>query len=155
MPQRITYALQFHRPAGAAGAADAPAVAGGLRISTALGGGTIHPKLEAIAGEEATLAVEFSLNHDETLFFESGTVVFGPPGSSSLAFSSVGTGSLLGAPDSDGFSHGVVAWEIESGTGALAGASGAITSNFLVNVGSGELLDNHLGLIRLPDGSAA
>lgn len=155
MPQRITYALQFHRPAGGEGASDAPALATGLRISTAIGGGTIRPKLEAIAGEEATLAVEYTRNHDGTLFFESGTVVFGPPGSSSLSFSSVGAGSLLGAPDSDGFSHGVVAWKVESGSGVLAGASGAITSNFLVNIDSGELIDNHLGLVRLPDGSPA
>jgi hypothetical protein len=50
----------------------------------------------------------------------------------------------------DGFSPGVVMWAIDSGTGALAGVTGAITSNFLVNLQREELIDNHLGVVRLP-----
>jgi hypothetical protein len=51
-----------------------------------------------------------------------------------------------------GFSHGVVAYSIDSGTGALAGAGGAITSNFLVNLETNELIDMQLGVVILPEG---
>ena len=57
---------------------------------------------------------------------------------------------MLGPPAAGGFSHGVVMWAIDSGTGALAGATGAITSNFLVNLQTEEPIDNHLGVVRLP-----
>jgi hypothetical protein len=143
----LTYALQFHRPPGESGG---PAKAGSLKVTTKVGAGTVVAELEPIGGDEATLELSYALNHDKTLFFENGTVTFGGAGSSSLSFSSVGVGSLLGPPGDDGFSHGVVAWRIESGTGALLGASGAITSNFLVNLATDELVDTHLGVVMLP-----
>jgi hypothetical protein len=104
-----------------------------------------------LPGEQASLALLYALNADGSLFFEWGTVSFGAGGASSLKFASVGAGALLGAPASDGFSHGVVAYSIGSGTGALAGAGGAITSNFLVNLETNELFDTHLGVIELPE----
>jgi hypothetical protein len=150
--RRLTYALQFHRAAGEP-PSEPPTTATGLELKTAIAGGTIDPQLSALPGEEALLELAYRLNHDGTLFFEWGTVTFGAPGSSSLSFSSVGAGALLGAPASDGFSHGVVAYSIDSGTGAFAGAGGAITSNFLVNLETNELFDSHLGVIELPEGA--
>jgi hypothetical protein len=41
-------------------------------------------------------------------------------------------------------------WKVDSGTGAFAGATGAITTNFLVNIVTQELIDNQLHLIYLP-----
>jgi hypothetical protein len=70
-------------------------------------------------------------------------------GSSSLTFSSIGAGTLLPAGP-DGFSHGTIAYGIESGSGAFEGAQGIIDSNFLINLETNELLDTHLGIIRLP-----
>lgn len=149
--RRLTFALQFHRaPGGDAG--DAPATAAGLGMKTVIGAGTIEPELESLPGDEAVLNLDYRLNNDGTLFFEWGTVTFGTPGASSLTFSSVGAGALLGAPASDGFSQGVVAYSIDSGTGALAGARGAITSNFLVNLETNELIDTQLGVVILPEG---
>src|ERR1019366_2153207 len=87
-----------------------------------------------------------------TTSLEGGVIRFGAePGASELTFSSVGAGRLLGPPGADGLSHGVVVWKIDSGTGALAGAAGAITSNFLINLETDELVDSHLGVVRLPD----
>ena len=54
------------------------------------------------------------------------------------------------APDADGFSHGTVMWKMDSGTGIFAGVTGAITSNFLVNLATDELFDYHFYLLYLP-----
>jgi hypothetical protein len=153
--RRLTYALQFHRPpqAGTAkpGDADPPATASGLSIVTRLHGKRITAELTAVAGSEAVLDASHFLNRDETLFFEHGTITFGGPGpTSSLRFSSIGTGTMLGRPEADGFSHGVVSWKIDGGTGEFEHAGGAIASNFLVNLKTGELIDNHLAVIHLP-----
>jgi hypothetical protein len=152
--RRLTYVLQFRRPPRGEGAPEPPTTARGLVLTARVEGGSIDSTLELVSGDEAVLVLSYTLNQDGTLFFESGSVTFGGPGSSSLSFSSVGAGSLLGAPDSDGFSHGVVAWAIESGTGAFAGASGAISSNFLVNLDTEELIDTHLGVIGLAEATA-
>src|SRR5436309_7628823 len=118
----VTYALQFHRPAKRSGGAEQPTVAPGLSVTTLVEEGTVSSRLEPLSGDRAVLHLSYTLNHDQTLFFESGTIVFGSrPGASTLGFSSVGAGSLLGAPDADGFTHGVVAWKIDHGTGALSG----------------------------------
>jgi hypothetical protein len=151
---RLTYALQFHRPPKGMGGTESPTTASGLELRTQIADGSLESALLPLAGDEAVLELDYTLNHDGTLFFESGVVTFGGPGASSLTFASVGAGSLLGEPDSDGFSHGVVAWAIESGTGAFAGAGGAISSNFLVNLQTDELIDTHLGVVRLPEVAA-
>ncbi len=148
--QRLVYVLQFHRPPGAE-----LALADGLQLVTTLEAGSVTATLTAIPGAQATLAVEPTVGPDGMAFFETGTVVFGPPGSASLTFASIGTGTLLGPPAADGFSAGTVMWRVLSGTGALAGAEGAITSNFLVDLGTDELYDNHLAVLQLPDRGAA
>jgi hypothetical protein len=58
---------------------------------------------------------------------------------------------LLGALGADAFSPGVVVWKIDLGTGPLAAAAGAITSNFVINFETDELIDFHLGVVRLLD----
>jgi hypothetical protein len=47
---------------------------------------------------------------------------------------------MLGPPEDDGFSHGAVLWRVSGGTAAFTGASAAISSNFLVNLDTEELL---------------
>ncbi len=126
-------------------------MAPGLRAMTSLEDGMISSRVDPLPGDSAVYESSYVLNHDGTLFFEWGVIRFGTdPGASTLTFSSVGAGSLLGPPAADGFSHGVVMWKIDSGTGALAGAAGAITSNFLINLETDELVDSHLGVVRLP-----
>jgi hypothetical protein len=150
----VTYALQFHRPAKGSGGSEQPTLAPGLRVTTLVEHGTLSSQLERLSGDRAVVHLSYTLNHDKTLFFESGTIVFGSePGASTLEFSSVGAGTLLGPPGPDGFTHGVVVWKIDRGTGALSDATGAISSNFLVNLETDELIDSHLGVVHLPDAS--
>ena len=40
-------------------------------------------------------------------------------------------------------------WQVDSGEGQFAGASGLITSNFTVGE-AGEVVDHHVGLIFVP-----
>jgi hypothetical protein len=82
---------------------------------------------------------------DATTFREHGTIVFGPD--SALRFRTLGTGHLASSA-SPGLRHGTVAWEVDGGSGRLAGASGRITSNFTVTE-EGEVADEQIGLIFL------
>jgi len=59
----------------------------------------------------------------------------------------VGEG-YLGPSAEPKLSHGSVIWRIEEGEGQFAGASGLITSNFLVS-DAGAVTDNHFGVIFL------
>ena len=82
---------------------------------------------------------------DATTFREHGTIVFGS--GSELRFRTLGTGHL--APSaSPGVRHGTVTWEIDGGSGRVAGASGRITSNFTVT-DAGDVADEQFGLIFL------
>jgi hypothetical protein len=82
---------------------------------------------------------------DATTFREQGTIVLGS--GSELRFRTLGTGHL--APSaSPGVRHGTVTWELDGGSGRLAGATGRITSNFTVT-DEGEVADEQLGLIFL------
>ena len=47
---------------------------------------------------------------------------------------------------------GVVVWGIDSGNRRARWCGRAITSNFLINLETDELVDSHLGIVRLPDG---
>lgn len=135
MARILTYALQFHRPPKASGGEERLTAAPGLRATTSLEDGLISSRLDPLPGDLAVYESSFGTD----------------PGASRLTFSSLGAGSLLEPPGADGFSRGVAMWKIGSGTGAFAGAAGAITSNFLINLETDELVDSHLGVVRLPD----
>ncbi len=145
---RLTYVLRFHRPPYPAGEAEPATTGSGLEVTTTLEGGIFSSELNLVGGDPAVVWVEFATNRDRSMFFEWGTVRFGDASASSLTFSGVGAGTL-GPADADGFSQGSVVYRVESGTGALAGATGLIDSNFLVNLETNELVDMHLGVIRL------
>jgi len=87
---------------------------------------------------------------DETTFREHGTIVFGPD--SELRFRTLGTGHLAPCA-SPGLRHGTVTWELDGGSGRLAGATGRITSNFTVT-DEGDVADEQLGLIFLSERGA-
>jgi hypothetical protein len=90
------------------------------------------------------------LNHDQTMFFEWGSISFGEK-LGELQFESIGAGYVLGNLDpSQQFNLGVVMWRVTGGSGFFAGATGAITSNFLIDLQSGELVDNQIHMIYLP-----
>ena len=152
MSAPLTYVLRFHRPPYAQGTAEPPTTGPGLTVRTRVLDGSLAAQLDELGGAEATLELTFAVNQDSTLFFEWGSVRFGAAGAASLSFSSIGTGTLLPDADADGFRHGTVSYLVTGGTGALAGASGIINSNFLLNLDpdSNELVDTHLGVIHLP-----
>jgi hypothetical protein len=82
---------------------------------------------------------------DDTIFRESGTIVFGP--GSELRFRTLGTGRLTPSPDPT-LRHGTVTWELDGGTGPFVRSTGRITSNFTITA-DGEITDDQHGLIFL------
>jgi hypothetical protein len=149
--RRLDYVLQFRRAAKSPADPSPPTVASGVQVRSTVGGGTVISQWEDLPGDQAVLDTSYATDEGNgLLFLEWGAVTFGPPGASSLEFSSISAGVLLGPPDPDGFSQGTVMWRVTAGTGELEGARGAIVSNFLVDLATEELVDNHLGLIALP-----
>ena len=126
-----------------------PATAGGLVAETQLSDAGVTSTLTDLDDVTATLDLTYTLNHDGSLFFEWGNVTFGDGARSSLTFASIGAGTI-GAPDVDGFSHGTIMSSLQAGSGQFDGATGLITSNFLADVNTNELIDVHLAVIRLP-----
>jgi hypothetical protein len=145
----LSYFLRFHRPS-ATGDKDQPAIATSIRTETHIGVEGVTTTVEPLAGVSASLRNGFALNRDQTMFFEWGSISFGE-NVASLSFESIGAGYLLGNLDpSQGFSIGTVMWRVTGGSGFLVDATGAITSNFLIDLQSGELVDNQFHIIYLP-----
>lgn len=147
----LTYALRFYRGPKSDGPEPQPqAIAQSFQITTVLDSNGVTATSQTVPGDIAVMTNWLALDKSGQLFFEWGTITFLGSAGSTLAFSSIGAGTLLGPANADGFSHGVVMWKVDSGTGAFAGATGAITTNFLVNIVTQELIDNQLHLIYLP-----
>lgn len=145
----LSYVLRFHR-LPSIGDKDQPAIATSIQTKTHIGAEGVTSELKPLAGLSASLRNDFALNRDQTMFFEWGSISFGE-NVAELSFESIGAGYLLGNLDpSQGFSIGTVMWRITGGSGFLAGATGAITSSFLIDLQSGELVDNQFHMIYLP-----
>ena len=117
--------------------------------STALSPGVITARASAptvgmVGNGEALLERRLTFL-SETTFEDAGTISFGS--GSALRFRSVGLGTLA-ASAAPGMRQGTAAWIVDGGSGAFAGASGRIVSNFLVSDG-GELTDHQLGVVFL------
>jgi len=96
-------------------------------------------------GDTATLEAEVRMTGERT-FVESGRIRYGAAGA--LEFRTLGEG-VRGPSAVDGLVHGVVLWEITSGEGRFAGASGFITSNFTVTAG-GDVVDDQVARLFVP-----
>jgi hypothetical protein len=138
----ITYSLQFRGLAAE--------LEGGLRKQASAPGCALVTSLthEGVTGsfvwapgqDEAFLESTLAFTGREA-FEERGTIVF----AHGHALHIRGRGRL--APSSDPhLRHGTVTWEIVGGDGQFEGASGRITSNFLVS-DTGDLTENQLGVI--------
>src|SRR5215216_4242406 len=105
----------------------------------------LEASLQPAAGGEATVSSEVTFT-GATSFQEVGTIAFG--GGHGLRFSTVGSGYLGPSPD-PALKHGTVAWRVEGGEGQFAGASGLITSNFVVGADL-AVTDHHFGVLFVP-----
>lgn len=143
---RITYAMQFHRPSGTK--ETDPAYAHGLSAVTEISAAGIRSEWKALQGQTAEfLSTVTIVSEKDGTFLEQGSIRFGTAGS--IQFSTIGMGYLRQSQDGN-LTPGTVIWQIDSGDGVFAGVYGAITSNFLVSLKTNELIDNHIGVMYLP-----
>lgn len=95
-------------------------------------------------GEEAFLEARLLLN-SAGAFSETVTVDFGH--GHELRLRTIDDGRLADSAD-ENLRHGTAVLEVVGGTGQFEGATGRITSNFVVS-DTGDLTDNQLGLVFL------
>jgi hypothetical protein len=151
--RRLTYTIHFIRPAGTTPqGGPEPIAASNVTISmmSVPGGATKTKKYDT-----AVLQASPRLNPDFT-FTERGHVIFGKPAENNkLSFSSIGLGFMKAyeCPEKP-YTAGTVMWGIDSGDGFFAGATGAITANFLIDISKpgvpGELISYQFGVVYLP-----
>lgn len=101
--------------------------------------GSFHPAEGGMAFFESEIRIA-----GQNAFTEDGTITFGEEGHS-IRFSTVGQGTLGPSADPK-HSVGAVVLKIEGGDGQFEGATGYVTSSFLVGQ-DGELTDYQLGVI--------
>lgn len=146
----LTYALRFYRPPGSA--KDAPLLASNISITTVITDAAVTATIDPLSqNATASMQVQPKFNPDGS-FTETGTITFGDPAANNLLkFSTIRLGQLNPnlCPE-DAYTSGTVMWRIDEGTGFFAEATGAITSNFLVNKSTNELTAYQFGVIHLP-----
>ena len=147
--KQIIYVMQFKgkaAPTNESGAVlKVNTTAASCAITSVAGSHGISGTLQPTGGAEAVFQSEASFTGENT-FQESGTITFGDQ-RHCLHFSTVGQGHIGPSADPQ-LKSGSVIWKIDRGEGQFEGATGLITSNFLVN-GAGEVIDNHFGVIFL------
>ncbi|HEY7151494.1 MAG TPA: hypothetical protein VH391_07415 [Solirubrobacterales bacterium] len=84
----------------------------------------------------------------ESTFAERGRLTVND-GEAALDFATVSDGTLGPSADPD-VAHGSVMWRIEKGRGRFEGATGLITSNFLLRPASGEVDERQVAVVFLP-----
>jgi hypothetical protein len=146
MPQ-ILYRLQFTgkaTPVNIAGTIlQAHTTAPSCTLTTVTGAQGVRSTLLPTPGGEATFESEVTFT-GETSFQEAGSITFGDP-QHRLYFSTVGQGYLGPSVEPQGY-HGAVIWKVDRGEGQFTGATGLITSNFLVSP-EGEVTDHYCGVL--------
>jgi hypothetical protein len=83
----------------------------------------------------------------ETTFIETGTISAGDQ--DELDIVSVGEGTLAPSVEPE-LMHGSVIWRITQGRGRFEGASGLITSNFLLTPSTGDVDEQQVAVVFLP-----
>lgn len=154
--RRLIYVLRFVRPGGTIPTGE-PTVASSVRITTAISTDDVCGEMATLDQyQTATMQNTAVVNPDGKTFTESGTITFGDPaGNNKLHFSSIGVGyvDVYPCPEQP-YTSGTVMWKVDKGEGFFKGATGAITSNFLIDLSrpddEGELIDHHFGVIYLP-----
>jgi hypothetical protein len=127
------------------GVLTARATAPSSAFVTRVGSDGVHGRFESGEGDEAHLECRLTFL-DDSRFEEVGTISFG--NGNALRFRTLGVGTLTDS-GSPGLKHGASAWDIDSGAGVFAGATGRIVSNLLLS-DTGDLTDNQFGVLFLP-----
>jgi hypothetical protein len=117
---------------------------------------TVHGESEEIRvleGDRSLLSGQASFDTDvtttgETSFDERGVMRFGD-GGDSIRFTTVGEGTLTPSAE-EGLHEGSVIWRVEDGEGRFRGASGLITSNFMLRMESGEVQESQVIALSVP-----
>jgi len=146
--RHIIYSMQFKGkalPGHEAGVLKATTSATSCTMQSIIGAdgieGSFHPAEGGMAFFESEVRIA-----GQHAFTESGTITFGEE-ADSVVFSTVGQG-VLGPSADQQRSAGAVTWKIDSGEGLFEGATGFITSNFLISA-DGEVTDYQFGSIFL------
>jgi hypothetical protein len=144
----ITYSLQFRGQAvERAGALLKQSRAPGCSLVSSLTPAGIEARFVWAAGDEEALFESLLAFTGADRFEEQGTIVF----ACGHALHAHGEGRLAASADPH-LSHGTVVWEVAGGEGQFDGASGRITSNFLLS-DTGDVTEHHLGVIFAPSGT--
>lgn len=118
----------------------------GCTIATGLGAnGEIRARLQTVGSEIAELE-SLVIPCGESEFEESGTISF-EGGKAGIRFESIGKGHIIEGAH-EGLRQGTAAWRIVDGSGPFAGATGVITSNFLITEDR-HIVDYQVGVIYL------
>jgi hypothetical protein len=99
----------------------------------------------AVAGASYSNHVTYS---GESTFAETGTISF-DDGAGELDIATVGDGTLGPSADAS-LLHGAVVYRIAGGRGRFEGASGLITSNFLLAPATGEFEERQVAVVFVP-----
>jgi hypothetical protein len=138
----ITFSLQFRgQVALSEGRLRKQASAPGCALVTRLTAEGPDTHFEWAPGDEEALLDSRLAFLDERRFDELGTIVFALGNSLRIR----GSGRLEPSADPD-LRQGTVVWTIEGGEGHFEGATGLITSNFLLSA-TGDLTENQLGVV--------
>lgn len=139
----VTFSLQFRGQAAPLdGGMRKEASAPGGALVTSLNAGAVEGRFVWAPGDEEEALFESTLSFTgEDAFDEQGTIVF----ARGSALRIKGRGQVAASPNPH-LRQGSVVWRVAGGEGRFEGASGLITSNFLVS-DSGELTENQLGVI--------
>jgi hypothetical protein len=149
----LTYSLEFRGHVSDDGdALVVHASAPPCTHQTQLADGGIEARfLFADSGDEAFLESRLLVDEDET-FSAVAAIDFGH--GHRLWGRTLDNGRLAGSAD-EHLRHGTATIHVVGGTGQFAGATGRITSNFVLS-DTGDLTDNQLGVVFLqPDGRPA
>ena len=140
--RQLVYAMRFSGQATLASPDGAVLKTAATAPNSTVGlAGTLEPAV----GGKARFASEVTVT-GATSFQEVGRIAF--DAGSGLRFAAIGSGYLGASPD-PARRHGAVIWRVVGSEGQLAGASGLITSNFLVDEDLG-IVGHHLGILFVP-----
>ena len=145
--KHVIYSMQFKGTAvpGGENVMKATTSATSCSIESVIGVDGVESKFHPAEGGLAYFESEVHLTGKNT-YTENGTISFGED-EHMLRFTTVGQGRLGPSADPK-YSAGAVTWQVDGGEGQFEGASGYITSNFLVTE-DGEITDYHFGVIFL------